>query len=238
MSGSFDRSRAYIKKIGIFEPYAVWLVDGEYIRKEMDENFVEFEHNIHLPFIPHNELWIDHETHPRERRFFIENALTERTLVDEGTTEKDAHAKANRNEARERIHDLPESLRALRSKHEELVKRIHKDLLQEWSTDAVKIWLVNGTLVRDFFLIEYASGGHDHVYPFIPEGEIWIEDILSEQERTFIILHELHERFLMDGGKKYPEAHHGATIVEDYYRDHPAETEARIREELEKNALS
>lgn len=237
MSGSFDRTRAYIKKVGIFDPYTVWLVDGEYIRKEMDENFVEFEHNIHLSFIPKNELWIDHETHFRERRFFINNALHERALIDEGVPEKDAHEKANRHELRERIHDLPESLHALRNKHEELVRHIHKDLLQEWSTDTIKIWLVNGTLVRDFFLIEYASGGHDRVYPFIPEGEVWIEDVLSEQERKFIILHELHERFLMGGGKKYHEAHHGATIVEDRYRDAPNELEVRIREELEKNSI-
>lgn len=238
MSGTFDRAQAYIKKIGVFEPYTVWLVDGEYIRKEMDENFVEFEHHIHLPFIPKNELWIDHETHSRERRFFIENALTERALVDAGIPEKEAHAKANHRELRERIHDLPESLRMLRNKHAELVKHIHKDLLQEWSTDVLKIWIVNGTLVRDFFLIEYASGGHDRVYPFIPEGEIWIEDVLSEQERKFIILHELHERFLMGVGKKYPEAHQGATIIEDRYRDNPHELTLRIREELEKDSTN
>lgn len=235
MTRTFEKTRVYVKKVGIFGPYTVWLVDGEYVRKEISEDFVEFEHHIHLHHIPVDELWIDHETHFRERHFFIETAITERMLTEKGLPEKTAHKKVIREEARKRAQAIPKNLRGLSEKHEELVKHIHKNLLQEFSTPTLRVWLIHGKPVRDFFLTEYALGGHDRVYPFIPEGEIWIEDVLMEQERRFIILHELHERFLMGEGKAYREAHHGATIVEDRYRDYPAKLEERIREELAKN---
>ncbi|MEK7538724.1 MAG: hypothetical protein AAB552_02690 [Patescibacteria group bacterium] len=41
----------------------------------------------------------------------------------------------------------------------------------------------------------------------------------------------------MGTGKAYREAHHGATIVEDRYRDDPKNLEERIQEELEKNSV-
>ena len=98
------------------------------------------------------------------------------------------------------------------------------------------MWLVDGNLVRSFFLLDYCEGGHDLVYPFIPKNEIWIEEAISPQERKFIILHELHERHLMDQGKSYKNAHIGATEVEDYYRENPKEDlEAKIKEEMQKN---
>ncbi len=39
----------------------------------------------------------------------------------------------------------------------------------------------------------------------------------------------------MGEGKDYAHAHRGATEVEDYYRDHPADAPRRIDEELIKN---
>lgn len=235
MTAAFNTERIYVKKIGIFDPYTVWLVDGAFVRKEINENFVEFDHHAHIPHIPPNELWIDDITHHRERRFFIDTAITEQALIDSGVPKELAYKKALRQEARERARSLPENLRSLRGKHDELLKHIRKDFLQEHSTPSLKIWLIRGKFVRDFLLTEYALGGHDRVYPFIPEGEIWIEDILSESERRFIILHELHERLLMGAGKGYAAAHQGANIVEDYYRNNPKGLEQRIQEELLKH---
>ncbi|MHB8651967.1 MAG: hypothetical protein ACYC8S_02425 [Minisyncoccota bacterium] len=235
MTKAMDKTRVYLKKIEVLDGAVVWLVDGEYIRKEIDENFTEFDHAPHFPFIPAHELWIDKDTDYREHRFFIDHFLAEESMLASGIPVKQAHDAADNLEAHERTRALSKKLLALKHHRRELIKRIHRDLLQEYSSSDVAVWLVDGQLVRDFFLIEYSEGGHDRVYPFIPEGEIWIEQVLSSQERAFIILHELHERFLMGGGKKYPEAHHGATMVEDYYRDHPSELEARTKEELSKN---
>jgi hypothetical protein len=119
----------------------------------------------------------------------------------------------------------------------EILEKIHLNIWQTYS-DFVSVWHVDGKVVRDHFLTEYADGGHDKVYSFIPKNEIWIEDGLPENEAKFILLHELHERYLMCKGKDYAHAHLGATDVEDHYRDHPKDLEERIRKEMQNNAES
>ena len=110
-----------------------------------------------------------------------------------------------------------------------------KGKIVEKHSGKVKVWLVDGNLVRSFLLLDYCEGGHDLAYPFIPKNEIWIEEAISPEERKFIILHELHERYLMSQVKSYKNAHIGATEVEDHYRENPKEDlEARIKEEMEK----
>ena len=41
------------------------------------------------------------------------------------------------------------------------------------------------------------------VYNFIPKNEIWIDDDLYKKEIPFVLIHELHERWLMSKGWKY-----------------------------------
>lgn len=226
---------AHVKHIDTVGPFAIWLVDGEYVRKELNENFVKFDHHAHFPFIPAHELWIDQETNFIEHPLFVHHFLAERALLDSGVSEGRAHEAANTLEQYARLKAFASEFAQFKRDKKALLARIKKTALPEYSNNAVRVWIIDGKLVRDFFLIEYAEGGHDRVYTFIPPGEIWVEEVLSETERKFIILHELHERLLMGEGKKYPEAHHGATIIEDHYRDHPAELEDRIREELAKH---
>lgn len=114
-----------------------------------------------------------------------------------------------------------------------MLNAVRKKILEEYSNDRLKIWLVDGKMVRNFFFVEYAEGGHDKVYDFIPENEIWIDEILSPEEIKFIIFHELRERNLMLKGKEYQEAHKSATLAEDYYRDYPEQLEIKIKEEIE-----
>lgn len=229
------KSNIYIKKIDTIGKISVWLVDGEYIRKNIDENFVEFDEHYRFSFIPKNEFWIDHETEVEERPFFIDHLLVERGFIEKGYGYKEANAKADLHEKRQRMKLMVLKKLAKLKKHRgELINKIHKKLLKKYSKN-VNVWLVDGALVRDFFLVEYSEGGHDRVYPFIPKNEVWIEHILSPKEIRFITLHELHERFLMGEGKSYKDAHKGATIVEDRFRDNPKGLEKRIKEEILKN---
>ena len=48
--------------------------------------------------------------------------------------------------------------------------------------------------MRSVFDIDFTAGGHDYVYEFVPENEVWIDDDIEEQERGYVLLHELHER--------------------------------------------
>jgi len=228
----------HIKKIGEHEELSVWLVDGEKIRKDIDENFVQYDHHGRFHFIPSNEIWIDRETNEDERKYFLEHISWEREFMGQGVTLEEAVEKADKRETRER-HDSPRVKSILNAHHarKKALEKIRKEKLDEYSSDNVHVYLVYGEYVRDLYLVGYSEGGHDLVYSFIPSGEVWIEEVLHPSERKFIILHELHERYLMSEGKDYPHAHKGATIIEDHFRENPEGLEERIREELGKNEI-
>lgn len=225
----------HLKKIGAFDGIIIWLVDGGRVRKEHNENFVQSGGHIHFPFIPTDEFWIDVGTDSREHGFFIDRFLAERILIASGTQRETAAEIAATLERHEREATLSREIRELKDRQRALIKRIHRKPFTPYHSNHLAVWLVDGKLVRDLIFLEYDAGGHDRVYPWIPEREIWIEEALPPKERPFILVHELHERFLMGLGKRYPEAHQGATIIEDRLRDHPDDLESRIREELEKN---
>ena len=226
----------YVKKINTAGDSAVWLVDGALIRKEINENFVKSADNNQFNFVPKNELWIDEDLDPKEYRYFIDRFIYEQGLLDSGKDYAIADKKADEFEKDERK-DSVEVRQILKSRPDkkDLLEKIKKKIIKKFSGE-IKIWLVDGNLVRSFFLLDYCEGGHGLVYPFIPKNEIWIEQAISPQERKYIILHELHERHLMSQGKSYKNAHIGATEVEDYYRENPKEDlEARIKEEMRRN---
>ena len=232
------RGRPYLEPLPDVGPYQVWLVDGAQIIKKRAENFVYSGQHRHFRFIPAHELWLDRAIKPGERHFFILRLLTELRLMAHGANYDQIEPQVNEIETRERRRALRQ--RVYPPTHlstHQIIERIHKDLLQSLSNQHVKIWLVDGKAVRDYYCADYVAGGHDLFYDFIPSGEIWLEETLSPQERHFILVHELHERYLMGLGKDYPHAHLGATIIEDYYRDHPQELDQRLHEELGKQTL-
>lgn len=226
----------YVKKINTVSDYSVWLVDGALIRKEINENFVKCSLNNKSDFVPKNEFWIDEDLDPKEYRYFIDRFIYEQGLLDSGKKYAQADKKADEFEKEERENST--EVRRISESNldkKELLEKIKKRMFKKFSGE-IKIWLVDGNLVRSFFLLDYCEGGHDKVYPFIPQNEIWIEAAISPKERKFIILHELHERYLMSQGKSYKNAHIGATEVEDHYRGNlKEELETRIKEEMRKN---
>jgi len=87
----------------------------------------------------------------------------------------------------------------------------------------ISVWIVNGRFVRSIFDIDFTEGGHDHVYEFVPIGEVWIDDAITENERGFVLLHELHERNRMEAGTPYSKAHAESSHIESQCRHHPDE---------------
>jgi len=236
MYGMRNNEHVYIKKIGEHEGLELWLVDGSAVRRDLDENFTEYEHHARYKFIPANEIWIEKETNEDEWKYFLENIDLERKYMAEGLTLGEAVEKADKIEQRERRQSarIQKILDSHHQRKDALIK-IHKQKLEKYSNDKVSVWLIDGEIVRALYMVEYSDGGHDLVYDFVPKNEVWIEEVLNPSDRKFIILHELHERFLMSQGKDYAHAHKGATIVEDHYRENPEGLDERIAEELAKN---
>jgi hypothetical protein len=228
-----DLSSPYIKKLDEIGTITVWTVNGEYVRKAIDEEFTNFGQHYRFRFIPTHEFWIDREHGLGEQQFFIDHLLVEHRLMAGGMPYDKALEKADVVEKRERrktelvreISGLPRA---------GIVDNIHKRLLKKYSR-AVKVWIVKGELVRNLYFIDFTEGGHDKVYHFVPQNEVWIDDDVGPGERRFVLLHELHERHLMSLGWPYFKAHNSASKIEYHCRAHPEELEADLRLEITKN---
>ena len=212
----------YLKKIDGRGNLQVWIVDGSYIRSHIDEEFTNFGQHYSFHYIPKDELWIEKETKDDEQRFFIDHLLVEHRLMSKGVPYDKALEEADRVERRERRRagdvnrlthhgkELPDG----REVHQRLWKKLEK---------GVSVWIVNGRLVRSVFDIDFTEGGHDYVYEFVPENEVWIDDAIEEKERAYVLLHELHERNRMAGGWSYNKAHAESSRLEYRCRHHPDE---------------
>lgn len=212
----------YIKKDDTRGDYQVWIVDGEYIRGHMDEEFTNFGQHYRYAYIPDNEFWIDQEAEHDERIFFIDHLLVEHDLMAKGVSYTDALTAGDAAERKERRR--AGDIRKVTHNGKELPDPsvVHERL---WKTleSGVKVWVVNGRLVRSAFDIDFTAGGHDHVYEFVPENEVWIDDAIEEPERGFVLLHELHERNRMAQGLPYNAAHAESSRLEYHCRHHPDE---------------
>ncbi len=226
--------KPYIRKFRDVGAFSVWIVDGKYVRSYIDEEFTNFGQHFRFKFIPKNEFWIDKENSGDESRFFIDHLLLENSLMKSGVKYKKAIETADLKEKKERSKSsfYKRNVKLERKHDKKLIKRIHKSLLRRYSNERIKVWVVNGELVRDLFFIDFTEGGHDKVYKFVPMNEIWIDDDLSKEELKFVLLHELHERNLMSKGEKYEKAHYSASEIEYHCRHHPKEIDKKLKEEM------
>ena len=191
--------KPYIKKYEVVGDINVWIFDGNYIRTNLDEEFVNRAQHYHFKFIPKNEFWIDkeHGKGPDEEKFFVQYMMNIRKFLKEGKSMKKAVDKAEKIEKLEREKSFFFQKQAVEMlDKQKLLKKIHLKLLKKYSRE-IKIWIVDGKLVGDIYYIYFTEGGHDKVYNFIPKNEIWIDNDLSPKERKFVLLHEAHERNLM-----------------------------------------
>ncbi len=219
----------YLKRVGKHDGITIWIVDGAYVRTNIDMEFTNFGHHLSVPSIPADEFWLDREASRDEQGFFIHHLVTEHDLMKRGMSYDSALAIADQQEITERARSgdpgkmmtpgfLPDPARA----HVRLWKKLET---------GVTVWIVNGRLVRSVFDVDFTEGGHEHVYEFVPHDEVWIDNDLMEAERPYVLLHELHERNLMAQGWTYDKAHEDASAVESYCRHHPNELHIMLGKE-------
>ena len=219
----------YLNKVGVRGSITIWIVDGTYVRTHIDEEFTNYGQHYAFKFIPVNEFWIDKEGKPDEVPFFIDHLLVEHRLMARGVPYDDALEAADRAERRERrrsgdVDSLTKggSLPDPAGVHVTLWKHL---------TSGVTVWVVNGRLVRSVFDVDFTEGGHDHVYEFVPQNEVWIDNDLEEAERPYVLLHELHERNLMAKGLDYDHAHEDSSKLEARCRHNPEELHPALAKE-------
>ena len=250
--------KPYINKYGKVSDYTVWVVDGKYIRKNIDKEFTNWGYHLKYHFIPEHEFWIDKQYgEGDDAPFYIDAMLIMVNALKEGKSYNQAVKLADTHEKKERAKSrILEKEEVKRLDKEQILSKIRKRLLREYSRNGLRVYVVRGKIVRDKFFIDFTEGGHDKVYSFIPNGEVWLDDDISQKERKFILLHELFERNLMNKGVSYDEqkhkaiithetnkphnyesAHRAASEIEHFFRHHPHGIDKKIREEIKKSAI-
>jgi len=219
----------YLKRAGHREGITIWIVDGSYIRTNIDEEFTNFGQHYTFSYIPENEFWIDREGKPDEFKFFVDHLLLEHSLMAKGVSYDSALASADRLELQERK-DAGDVAKMTEGGSLPDPRKVHVRLWKHLTSGA-SVWIVDGRLVRSVFDVDFTEGGHDFVYEFIPDGEVWIDNDLQMPERPYVLLHELHERNLMAKGWDYDRAHEDASRLELRCRHNPNELHMALGEE-------
>jgi hypothetical protein len=81
---------------------------------------------------------------------------------------------------------------------------------------------VDGTYVRRRWDRDFIGGGHWLRFKFMPQNEIWIEQIYTPNDIKLFIIHEVSEVLTMLlKNASYDEAHRVAVICESYVDNHP-----------------
>ena len=211
-------TKPYVKKYKKVGGLTVFLVDGKYIRENIDKEFTNFGQCHKFSFIPQDEMWLDKERNPDEEEFFIDSMLSIRKSLEDGKTYEEAVKKADKIEKRERMASA--SAKELKKEHrDKILDEIRKKKVMSFGR--FNVWIVNGKIIRDLYWLDFTEGGHDKVYSFVPPDEIWIDDDLSTKEVKPVILHEIFERFFMVLGFSYDWAHYKASKIEWFCRKNP-----------------
>jgi hypothetical protein len=227
--------KPYLYKLKEICGFSVWIVDGNYIRNNLEKDFTNYAQHYKFKIVPKNEFWIDDGASRAEDKFYILSMLVMNRLMARRYSHRKAIEIADKIEKRERKKYLIEKKKIKFPKTKEAsLNLVHKKLIKKYNFGKCKVWIVNGEVVRDLFFLDFTEGGHDKVYSFIPKNEIWIDDDLKAKERKFVLLHEVYERNLMAKGMKYDPAHERALIIEYFCRNHPKEINENLKKEFEK----
>lgn len=202
----------------------IWIVDGLIIRREIYPEFLYGGNNERYPFIPKNEIWIDHDISAEEFSYTLAHELHERDLMAaQGMSYSDAHDSSLALERQLRKNDFK-----IVSDHEKIIYKVsptdcdgikqivelpdsislHNIYRQKIDLrNGISIWIVDGTAVRRDIYPDFGLSGNDLAYNFIPKKEIWIDGNISCEETEFSILCELKEREFIDKGMGYDDAY-------------------------------
>jgi hypothetical protein len=215
------------KRILTHADYAVCSVNAFAVRNvaKPDEEFGNFATTDDFPdLIPKGEIWISEKIAPREGVFFIADALTQLKRQAAGLSPDNTYDEGLRVEQL-----LREKLNGVEFRDGKPHKRVpEKVYLSLYLTlpdpqGPVEVWVVDGNLARSYYKTDYTEGGHGYVYPWVPKGEIWIEDGVDHRELPYITAHEYLEwRLMRDARLGYDHAHEVCSTVEfDLRRDEP-----------------
>ncbi len=90
--------------------------------------------------------------------------------------------------------------------------------LPQLDTGKLKAYTVDGNFVLNYIFQDYTQGGNPERYKFVPEGQIWIDNVLDHEEQSHTMKHEASEYNDMLSGMSYSDAHDKANLKEGILR--------------------
>ncbi|MEK9183631.1 MAG: hypothetical protein AAB890_00970 [Patescibacteria group bacterium] len=186
-------------------------VDGFKIRNTLDDDFGVLHGNSDYIgsfspkfYIPKDEIWVDFPFKKETGLFFkIEDYYNDPNnlqLINEYQKNKSKFIEERRG-----------YIKSLCEKGVIPNFEIKRELLE----DGLNLVYVDGSIIRKYIDPEFIFGGHSFVYSYVPEKEIWVDNLMNPLELPYIVLHEKIERKLMEKeGKNYDVAHDFATVYD------------------------
>lgn len=230
-----DLKRLYGFYNGEYKGFKIWIVDGNYIRREIFNEFIYGGNDERYTFVPESEIWIDNSISAEEYLTTLEHEIIERNLMrHNGYTYYDAHDSALMLELGMRRGFLAAAIE--HEKHLPMVNPIDFNSTKEIEElpgkinlsgiykipyakrDGVEIWVVDGYKIRRDIYPDFCFSGNSNAYMFIPPNEIWIDASITCQEMEYSIQLELKEMAFMKNGLKYDEAYTNALKTTDSLR--------------------
>lgn len=225
----------YISYAGEREGFKIFIVNGDEVRKKCFNEFVYGGNSERYTFIPAKEIWVDNSVSAEEMETTIAHELKERKLMaHDGLLYSDAHDSALALEVKMRKQweavcseheskldsvtprDFDSTMEIVTLPEKIKLKNIYRIPLGE--KDGVKIWIVDGYVIRRDVFPDFDFSGNDKEYLFIPEGEIWIDGQISCEETNYSVASELKIRELIIKGLSYDSAYAEALKYNDQLR--------------------
>jgi len=222
--------KPYIKLYKVKDGISFYIIDGDYVRKNIDGQFTNFAMPSHYPYglhVPKGEAWLDKSRNRNEYDYYIANILAQLKAIKEGKDQDEVFKEGDEAEV---------AMRKQGSRHPIKLKK-----LETYAN--IDVFLVNGDEVCKQKDISYTEGGHDLIYHWIVpkkgRGEIWMDNRSPIKDRPFEQLHEMREhnkmalKMVYGHGSQCTGAHASASHEEREARHNPALLKSLMERERE-----
>jgi hypothetical protein len=233
--GNKKTDGVYRYYMGKEDNFDIWIVDGNQVRLKIFSSFLYGGNEQRYPFNPKGEIWIDNAISCEEYYLTLAHELNERHLMARfGWKYLTAHDSSlsleqtirHSNEEICLAHESSlkkvsptdfSNIKEIRGIADSIqIKNIYR--IPMGTREGIKIWIVDGYMIRKNIYPDFGFSGNDLSYHFIPEKEIWIDGQVSCDETEYSIATELKERKLMEEGKSYDDAYSDAIDITQQLR--------------------
>ncbi|MDE2095610.1 MAG: hypothetical protein KGL39_00005, partial [Patescibacteria group bacterium] len=203
-------------------PFVVRVVSGEDVR-DLNLDWEEFGlSGIHSDFkqIPPDEIWVSERVPLGEFHFIMAGQMARLRAEKRGLSESRAYDIGIRKDKEERAKSKGRFAGSKESDSSPIIDKTgYIDIPGDGSESPIRVFLVDGGLIRSRNKVDFLEGGNGMVYGWIPRNQIWLESGLDPHELSVVGLHEFTERVAMLRlGLNYDHAHEIASKIEFTHR--------------------